>query len=111
MLIAIKLAHTSIWAFFVTCILALPLAALLRRFDWAFILTSLILIECGVLAVNRGRCPLTDLAARYKHEQGDSFDIYLPGWLARWNKTLFGSLFVLFELFVVLRWLRSGLPI
>jgi hypothetical protein len=62
-LVAVKLLHTVIWAFFAACILALPLAAWLRRFDWALLLTALTLVECAVLAVNRGRCPLTDLAA------------------------------------------------
>jgi len=105
MLVAIKLAHTAIWAFFAACILALPVAASLRRFDWALGLTAIILIECGVLAVHRGRCPLTDLAARFTPERSDAFDIYLPGWLARWNKVLFGSLFVFCELVVLWRWL------
>jgi hypothetical protein len=31
--------------------------------------------------------------------------IYLPQWLARHNKTLFGSLFVLNELIVLWQWL------
>jgi hypothetical protein len=105
-LIAVKLVHTAIWAFFVVCILALPIAAIVRRFDWALILSILVLIECGVLAFNRGRCPLTGMAARFTQEQGDAFDIYLPAWLARWNKALFGSLFVLFELFVLWKWLQ-----
>jgi hypothetical protein len=37
----------------------------LRRFRWAAILTVIVLLECGLLAVNGGRCPLTDLAARF----------------------------------------------
>ena len=104
---AIKLLHTAIWAFFVACILALPLTAWLRRFDGAILLTVLILLECGILAANRGRCPLTDLAARYASDRAESaaFDIYLPDWVARHNKTLFGTLFLLFELIVLWRWL------
>jgi len=31
---------------------------------WAAVLIGLVLVECGVLAANRGRCPLTGLAAR-----------------------------------------------
>lgn len=104
-LVAIKVVHTAIWGFFVVCILALLVAGLLRRFDWALILTVLILIEFGALAVNRGRCPLTDVAARFTPDRHDAFDIYLPAWLAKWNKTLFGSLFLLGELFVVWQWL------
>jgi hypothetical protein len=54
--------------------------------------------ECFVLAVNRGRCPLTDLAARYIDERAANFDFYLPEWLARHNKSIFGFLFVTGEL-------------
>ena len=65
MLTAIKLLHTAIWALVAGCILALPITGLKRRFDWAAILTVIIVIECGVLAFNGGRCPLTDLAAGF----------------------------------------------
>jgi len=104
-LVAIKVAHTVIWAFFVACILALPVAGLLRRFDWALALTALVLVECAALAMNQMRCPLTDLAARFTEELSDSFDIYLPSWLARYNKQIFGTLFVAGELVVLWRWL------
>ena len=77
MLTAIKLVHTVIWALLAASIVALPVAGVLRRFGWAAILTVVILIECGVLALNGGRCPLTDVAARFTDERADNFDIYL----------------------------------
>ena len=43
-----------------------------------------------MLAVNHMRCPLTDLAARYTVNREDNYDIYLPPWLARHNKQIFG---------------------
>jgi hypothetical protein len=61
----------------------------------------------AVLAVNRGRCPLTDLAGRYTDERPDNFDIYLPLWLARRNKMIFGTLFVIGELYVLRLWMSS----
>ena len=97
--------HTAIWAFFVGCILALPIAGLMHRFDWAGILTVLILVECGVLALNRGRCPLTNWAGGFTDERGDNFDIFLPEWLARHNKAIFGTLFVVNEFIVLSCWL------
>ena len=103
-LVAIKLLHTAIWAFFAGCIVALPVAAWLGRFRLAAILTGLILMECFVLAVNRWRCPLTDLAEKYTADRTPDFDIYLPLWLARHNKTVFGALFILGELIVMGRW-------
>jgi hypothetical protein len=107
MLVAIKLLHTLIWAFLAGCILALPVFAVRRRFRWARIITILVLVECGALAVNRGRCPLTDLAARYTVNRNPNFDIYLPTWLAENNKLIFGTLFVAGELVLLGYWLRE----
>jgi hypothetical protein len=87
---------------------AIPFAGAQRQFRWAALLTGLVLVECAVLAVNRGLCPLTDLAGRYTDERTDNFDIYLPLWLARRNKTIFGTLFVVGELFVLGQWLISA---
>lgn len=101
MLTAIKLVHTAVWAFFAACILALPFFAITHRLDWALGATALILVECAALALNRGRCPLTNLAARYTDHRAYNFDIYLPQWLARHNKTIFGTLFVAGELVVL----------
>lgn len=87
--------------------MAIPFVGALGQFRWAAVLSGLVFIECAVLAVNRGRCPLTDLAGRYTEERPDNFDIYLPLWLARHNKTIFGTLFILGELFVLGLWLAS----
>jgi len=105
-LVGSKLLHTAVWAVLTGCILALPITALLHRFDWAIILSAVIVGECGVLAVNKGRCPLTDMAARFTDERTDNFDIYLPKWLARQNKAIFGTLFVVNALFVLWCWLN-----
>ena len=105
-LVAIKLLHTAVWAVLAGCILALPITALLHRFNWAIILTVIILAECGVIALNKGRCPLTNLAARFTDERAHNFDIYLPDWLARHNKAIFGTLFVVNELIVLWFWLK-----
>jgi hypothetical protein len=93
-LTAIKLLHTVIRAFLAASILVLPVAGVLRRFRWAAIITVIVLLECGVLAVNGGRCPLTDLAHRFTDSHADNFDIYLPNWLAQYNKVIFGVLFI-----------------
>ena len=107
MLTAIKLLHTVIWAFLAASIVALPVAGVLRRFRWAAILTGLVLLECGVLAVNGGRCPLSNWAARFTDDRAHNFDIYLPNWLAQHNKVIFGVLVVVGELVVLGCWLRE----
>jgi hypothetical protein len=107
MLTAIRLAHTAIWIVLAAAIVALPLLGVLRRFRWAARLSGLVLLECGVLAANGGRCPLTDLAARFTTDRAPNFDIYLPVSLAKYNKIIFGVLFVAGELAVLACWLRA----
>lgn len=104
-LITIKLLHTGVWAVIAGCIIALPVAAMVNRMDWAVALSVVVLAECAIIALNRGRCPLTNVAAQYTEDRADNFDIYLPEWLARHNKTIFGTLFVAGELVVLWRWL------
>jgi hypothetical protein len=72
------------------------------------VFAGLVLLECLVLAVNRCRCPLTDLALRYAPEDSSNFDIYLPGLVARYNKQIFGTIFVLGGLFALAEWLLSA---
>jgi hypothetical protein len=105
-LVLVKVIHTVVWALFVSCILAVPVAALTAHLCWALALTLLVLLECGVLVANRWRCPLTDVASRYTDDRADNFDIYLPRWLARYNKQVFGTLFAAGVLVLLWRWLR-----
>ena len=108
MLTLIKLLHTIVWTVLAGSIVAIPVAAVLGRLDWAVGMSVLVLLECGILAANRGRCPLTDLAARYTDDRADNFDIYLPLWLARHNKVVFGSLYLLGELTLLWCWMVQG---
>ncbi len=103
-LAGIKLLHTVVWCFFAGCIVSIPVAGALRQFRWAAILSGVVAVECAVLAANRMRCPLTDLAGRYTEERADNFDIYLPLWLARHNKQIFGTLYVLGGAFALGLW-------
>lgn len=100
---AVKLVHTVVWAFFVVCIIAIPVFGWMREYKRADVFTGIVLLEVLVLVVNRWRCPLTGVAARYTDDRRDNFDIYLPVWLARHNKSIFGSLFVLGFLFTLAR--------
>jgi len=102
----VKLLHTVVWGFFAGCIIALPLVALAGRLRLAAWLAVIVLIEVSVLVANRWRCPLTGLAARYTANRRDNFDIYLPLWLARSNKQVFGTLFVAGGLVTLWVWLR-----
>lgn len=92
---AIKLLHTVVWAVFAGSIIAIPVFAATGRLAIAWVLIGFVFLEVLVLLLNRMRCPLTDVAARYTSAREDNFDIYLPLWLARNNKRVFGGLYVL----------------
>jgi hypothetical protein len=106
--VAVKLLHTVVWLFFVVCIVAVPVTAGLHRFRMTVFFAGLVLLECLVLVLNGWRCPITDLAARFTPETSDNFDIYLPNWLARHNKTICGFVFVAGGLFALAQWLLYG---
>lgn len=104
-LVTNKVLHTVVWAFFASSILAIPVVALAGSLRLAAGLSAIVLVEVAVLVANRMRCPLTDVAGRYTQDRRDNFDIYLPLWLARNNKRVFGALFVAGELLLAWRWL------
>jgi hypothetical protein len=101
---AIRLAHTVIWAGFAGCIVAIPVLAVQDRFRAAAALAGIVLLEVLVLWLNRWSCPLTAVAARYTDDRRANFDIYLPAWLARYNKHIFGPLYFFGLVFLAMRW-------
>jgi hypothetical protein len=93
-----------VWLFFAGAILAIPIAASVAQFRLVLFFGGLVMVEVMIIALNGMRCPLTGLAARYTPERRANFDIYLPLWLATWNKQLFGSLYIVGLLFALARW-------
>ena len=100
----IKVVHTLIWAFFASCILAIPILAWRGEYARAALFIAIVLLEVLVLVFNRWRCPLTSVAARYTADRADNFDIYLPEWLARHNKLIFGVLYATGLFYTLARW-------
>jgi hypothetical protein len=98
---SIKVIHTVAWAVFASSIVAIPVFAFLANLRIAWGLIGFVFLEVAVLVANRMRCPLTDVAGRYTSERQDNFDIYLPLWLARHNKQVFGALYIAGIVYVV----------
>ncbi len=105
-LCAVKVLHTLVWAVFAGAIVATPVFAAAGNEKVAWGLIGLVAIEAAVLLVNRMKCPLTTVAERYTAERHDNFDIYLPLWLARHNKLLFGALYVAGTVYTL--WISFG---
>ena len=56
--------------------------------------SSASLMGCTLIFFTITECPLTDVAGQFTEDRRDNFDIYLPEWLARHNKGIFGTLYV-----------------
>ena len=64
------------------------------------------MVEVGILAFNNWACPLTPLAARYTQLEAQFGTQTCPQWVARYNKEIFGSLFVVGIVLTLIRWLN-----
>jgi hypothetical protein len=103
-LLIIKLLHTFIWFFYASIIFYILLAGALDiRNSFVWISIGLVFFEGIVLLFNGGKCPLTPLASRYTDDKNDNFDIFLPNWLARYNKIIFTSIFLLGLIIILYR--------
>jgi len=102
----IKVVHTIVWVFFVACIVAVPVLARRGAFVAAACFAAIVLAEVLVLLLNRWSCPLTPLAARYTDDRRPNFDIFLPEWLARHNKTIFGWLYAAGLVYLIVSWVN-----
>jgi hypothetical protein len=95
-LILIKITHTVIWVFYNVVIFYLLYAVVKNKIDLlAWICVGLVCFEALILAVFRLKCPLTLVAEKYSDSRKDNFDIYLPNWLAKYNKAIYTSIFVI----------------
>jgi len=93
-LLLVKLTHTAIWCVFVAAILYILYAGIFDSIGplvWYCI--GLVFLEGIVLLICKWRCPLTLLGYQYTDNPQVGFDIFLPVWLAKNNKTIFTILF------------------
>lgn len=89
----VKLLHTIIWVFFNVVIFYLVYAVVVNKIDkWVWICIGLIMLEGLVLLVFKNICPVTLVARKFSDSQQDNFDIYLPNWLARYNKQIYTTI-------------------
>ena len=94
-MILVKSIHTLIWLFFNVVIFYLLYAVVVNKIDvWVWVCIGLVLLEGLVLAFNKLRCPLTLVAEQYSDSQKANFDIYLPHWLAKYNKEIYTTIFL-----------------
>jgi len=70
---------------------------------YTWIAIGLVIAEGLVLVLFKMFCPLTLVARKYSDSPKENFDIFLPNWLAKYNKIIFTSIFVFGLLLVLVR--------
>jgi hypothetical protein len=89
-LIFVKSIHSLIWVFFNVVIFYMLYAVIADKIDkWVWICIGLIALEGLVLLVFKSICPVTLIARKYSDSTSANFDIYLPNWLAKYNKLIY----------------------
>jgi len=92
-LILVKLLHTLVWIFFNVVIFYFLYAVIVNKIDkWVWICLGLIILEGLILMVFNKMCPITLIARKYSDSTDHNFDIYLPNWLAKYNKLIYTTI-------------------
>lgn len=100
----IKLAHTIIWLFYAFIIFYIFYAGIFNRIDlYLLIAIGLVFIEVIILLTFKWKCPLTVWGYKYSDTHEEGFDIFLPQWLAKNNKTIFGTILIIESVIITLR--------
>ena len=103
-LTTIKIIHTAIWVFFNVVLFYMAYAVIVNNiYKYVWIGIGLILLEGIVLLSFKKMCPLTIMARKYSESTEDNFDIYLPNWLAKYNKLIYTIFFILIVCGIIYR--------
>ena len=103
-LILIKTIHTLVWLFFNVVIFYMLYAVIVNKLDkWLWIGYGLFALEGIALWLFNFFCPLTVIARRYSVSTKANFDIYLPNWLAKYNKAIYTSILGVIVIITVFR--------
>ena len=103
-LLALKIVHTTIWAFYASILVYMYYLVFLKKIDFTFwIAVFLVLLEATILLICEWKCPLTVYMERYVEKSDVGFDIFLPQWMAKYNKIGYSTLFVLCLILAIYR--------
>jgi hypothetical protein len=100
----IKTIHTLIWVFFNFVIFYMLYAVIIDKLDnWLWIGYVFIILEGLTLLIFKFFCPLTIIARKYSDSTKENFDIYLPNWLAKYNKRIYSGIMIVIVILTVYR--------
>jgi hypothetical protein len=103
----IRIVHTLVWIFFNIVIFYMLYAVIANKLDkWLWICYGLIILEGLTLLLFKLYCPLTIWARKYSNSTKENFDIYLPNWLAKYNKQIYTSIVIGITIFTIVRLIK-----
>ena len=103
-LLGVKLIHTIIWIFLNVVIFYLLYTAVTVRINvWTWICLGIIILEGVVLLLFKNMCPVTVVARKYSDSTKDNFDIFLPNWLAKYNKIIYTTIVAVAVILLIIR--------
>ncbi len=101
---AVKLIHTIIWIFFNIVIFYLLYTAVTGNINvWTWICLGIIILEGVILLVFKNICPVTVVARKYSDSTKENFDIFLPNWLAKYNKIIYTTIVAVAVILIIIR--------
>lgn len=84
-------------------------AGITYTFNEIFLISIILMsAESATFLFYKWTCPLTPLAKKYTSDRSDNFDIYLPNWLAKHNKIIFGTILIIGLILVIFRLVVVG---
>ena len=106
----IKIIHTIVWIFFNVVLFYMAYAVIVNKIDkLVWIGVALIVLEGVVLLIFSKMCPLTIIARKYSDSTKNNFDIYLPDWLAKYNKLIYTTFFIIIVCGLIYRLMKSAI--
>ncbi len=107
-LVLIKIIHTLIWICFNIVIFTMLYLVMVNKMGPVlWIGYGLVFTEGLVLLAFNGVCPLTIVANKFSDASRSNFDIYLPNWLARYNKKIYTTIVIVIAVLTVYRLLTN----
>lgn len=70
---------------------------------WVWVCLACIVVEGLVLVIFKKICPVTIMARKYSDSQEPNFDIYLPKWLAKYNKEIYTTIVLVAIVILIFR--------
>ncbi|SPF42549.1 conserved membrane hypothetical protein [Candidatus Desulfosporosinus infrequens] len=103
-LLALKIVHTTIWVFYVSILVYMYYLVFLNKIDYTFwIAVFSVCLEATIVLIFGWKCPLTVYMERYVEKNEVCSDIFLPQWLAKYNKNGYSILFFLCLILAIYR--------